>query len=426
MIPTISLGQFGLGRTPRTVTAVFDPAPLPDATVGVLYEFSIVPSGGLAPYTLEWISGPDWIFDGTNFSTFEVSATPDSGDVGTPTVSYRIIDADGNQVTLSDTLEVVDSALDVTEYFSAQVYTGNGADPRLIPGIDLSNGGFFVQKIRLWHEAHFGWSTGGGNGQIVPPNSNAYSPTSATGRFVSGGFNWASSVAAAANFNHSSAPSYVMSSFKKGAGFVDVVDYTGTGTAQDIAHSLGAAPAMIIIKRRAGGGGPLTVYHVDAGNNTALSIEGAAATSGSGFWDNTTPSATHFRVGASSVPTNNSGYLYSAILFAHVPAGIIQGCSWTGDGTANGPIIDLGWEPQFVMAINAASGAYRNVYDTARDAGFASGRRLPFSPPDSEANVKDFTLYNSGGVIGFRVHHTDANGLNVNGRNYYALVVREP
>jgi hypothetical protein len=341
------------------------------------------------------------------------------------TVTVRATDSEGNFDDVTDTIDVVAPVIDVTTVFKAHTYTGNGVDPRTLTGIDLSGGGVFLLKIQLWHQAVLGWSDGT-TGYWVFPESNVYTPAGISSRFVAGGYQWSASDVPDPNANHSSAPNYVIETFKKAASFADVVHYSGTGSAQNISHSLGKVPAMILVKRRSGGGGPITAYHVGLGNNAFLNFDSdGGGGSGSAYWDATDPSATVFRVGT-GVNTNESGYHYSAMLFAHDPTGVIQGCSWTGDGTANGPIIDLGWEPQFILTIPNAVSIARNIYDTARDPGFSSGRRQPFAPPDSQQNVSDFTLYNSGGVIGFRVHHTDSNGLNVNGRNYYAIAVREP
>lgn len=424
MIPSIHYAQFGIGKAAYTTSAVFDPSPLPDATVGTPYTAQVDASGGIPPYTYAVTTGALPAGVSLNAGTGEITGTPTTAATGV-SFTVTVTDSEGNFDDVTDTMDVAVASIDVTTVFKAHTYTGNGVDPRTLTGIDLSGGGVFLLKIQLWHQAVLGWSDGT-TGYWVLPESNVYTPAGISSRFVAGGYQWSASDVPAPNANHSSAPNYVIETFKKAASFADVVHYSGTGSAQNISHSLGKVPAMILVKRRSGGGGPITAYHVGLGNNAFLNFDSdGGGGSGPAYWDATDPSATVFRVGT-GVNTNESGYLYSAMLFAHDPTGVIQGCSWTGDGTANGPIIDLGWEPQFILTIPNAVSIARNIYDTARDPGFSSGRRQPFAPPGSQQNVSDFTLYNSGGVIGFRVHHTDANGLNVNGRNYYALVVREP
>ena len=104
--------------------------------------------------------------------------------------------------------------------------------------------------------------------------------------------------------------------FRKQPKFFDVVTYTGTGSAQAIAHSLGSVPGMIITK------GLDTAYnwgvfHRSLGNTKALILDvGNAADTGSSYWNNTDPTSTHFTVGSDNT-TNDSGENYVAYLFAH-------------------------------------------------------------------------------------------------------------
>jgi hypothetical protein len=402
------------------LVAALDPTPLPDGTEGTPYVGDIDATGGLPPYTFTVSAGALPTGTSINASTGEITGTPTTA--GTYAFTVEVEDSEGNVDDVADSVDISVMVLDVTDHFLANAYTGNGTDPRLLTGIDLSAGGAFILKSRSFQMPYLGWSDGV-EGYAVETDSNIYTPISMPTRFVAGGFNWSSSVIGAAQANHSSGVLYVLETFKKAAGFLDVVHYSGTGVAQDIPHALGKEPAMIIVKRK-NGAGPISAYHRDAGNNIALTINGDAFASGVGLWDNTNPDTNSFRVGTPAIQTNNAGYAYAAILFAHDPSGIIQACSWVGDGLPTGPTITLGWQPQFLLVATTETGVgvSRNMYDTARDPGFSTGRRLTYAAQASEVATVDFSLT----VDGFTVHHTDGNGLNVAGRLYYAVAVREP
>ena len=82
------------------------------------------------------------------------------------------------------------------------------------------------------------------------------------------------------------------------AGF-SVVTYTGTGSAATVGHGLGAAPSMVIVKRR-NGAVEWPVYHVSIGNDKYLYLNTTAAASTFAMWNNTTPTSSVFSIGVLS------------------------------------------------------------------------------------------------------------------------------
>lgn len=154
--------------------------------------------------------------------------------------------------------------------------------------------------------------------------------------------------------------------------FFDVVQYTGTGSAQSINHNLGSVPGMIIVKRTGSQG--WYVYHRSVGNGSYIRLDDAGLpVSASGYWNNTTPTATQFTVG-NAIDVNGNGLTYMAYVFAHDAGGFgeagnqsISACgSFTSDGTGLGSA-DLGWEPQFVIIKDTTNtGSNWVLYDTVR------------------------------------------------------------
>ena len=131
---------------------------------------------------------------------------------------------------------------------------------------------------------------------------------------------------------------------------------------------------MIIVLGQ--GTGDYWVYQKDVGNTKYLELnKTTAAQTNSGAWNNTTPTDSVFTVG-NGVPVNYSGQQYTAYLFADNdgdgefgPTGdqdIIKCGSYTGDDLDDGPEIDLGFEPQWLMVKNTSTTRNWIIVDNMR------------------------------------------------------------
>ena len=131
------------------------------------------------------------------------------------------------------------------------------------------------------------------------------------------------------------------------AGF-SIVSYSGTGSAGNVGHSLGVKPDLIICKNRNSNGVPRWVVY-DSVTTAAnkMYLDDASASSSTGNWGNTEPTSSVFSIGTST-GTNASGGNYITYCFASVE-GFSKIGSYTGNGSTNGPIVETGFEPAFVM-----------------------------------------------------------------------------
>ena len=149
------------------------------------------------------------------------------------------------------------------------------------------------------------------------------------------------------------------------AGF-DIVTWTGTGVNRTIAHSLGVAPKMIIAKHKDAVDNWI-VYHASLGGSpdylwlNLTSAKGVSST----VW-NTAPTSSVFGVGTDNL-TNLNGGSYVAYLFAEV-AGFSKFGSYTGNGSADGPFVYLGFRPRFIMFKRTDTTSNWVIKDTARSA----------------------------------------------------------
>ena len=147
------------------------------------------------------------------------------------------------------------------------------------------------------------------------------------------------------------------------AGF-SIVTYTGTGSAATVAHGLGVAPQVVLVKRRDGSDACWDMYHAGVDETDAAQLDTTAAFYDSAsYWNDTAPTSSVFTVGSSG-ETNGSGNLHIAYCWAP-----IQGYShfgkYIGSGNANGPFIYTGFKPAYVL-IKATDVDEWRIYDHKR------------------------------------------------------------
>ena len=283
----------------------------------------------------------------------------------------------------------------------ALAYTGTGASNA------ISSLGFSPDLVWIKNRGaatdHALYDTTRGTQAQLSSNTTGDEVTSSTGltSFDSNGFTIGTSTLV-----NTSGTQYVAWSWDEGpkAG-LDIVSYTGNGANRTIAHNLGVAPKMIIVKARVTAstdqGWP--VYHA---SNTAapetdyLLLDSTAATADlDTVWNDTAPTASVFSVGTSAlVNTNNDTYI--AYLFSEVE-GFSKFGSYTGNGSSDGPFVWCGFRPRWVMVKRTDSTGGWFVWDTARDTFNLAYKWLAPNLSDAEnstatANTWDIDILSSG------------------------------
>ena len=179
---------------------------------------------------------------------------------------------------------------------------------------------------------------------------------------------------------------------------LDVVSYAGTGVNRTVAHNLGVAPAMIIVKRsQTGATSNWQVRHtsIAAANSIQLNLTNQAAAAAT-VWNSTAPTSSVFSLGTST-DVNASGISYVAYCFAEI-AGFSRFGSYTGNGLADGPFVFCGFRPRFVLAkntINSAAGWF--IFDTSRDTFNAASNMLVPNSAGAEAPSSTYCDITSNG-----------------------------
>lgn len=279
----------------------------------------------------------------------------------------------------------------IEDVFSTWLYTGNGTAQTITNNIALStNGGMVWIKSRSDVSNHAIYDTSRGALYDIASNTTSGQTLQATGltAFGTTGF----TIGALAKINTSSS-TYVSWTFRKQAKFFDVVTYTGTGSATTIAHNLGSVPGCIMIKRTDTTTN-WAVYHRSLANTQYLILNTTAgAATGTTYWNSTTPTSTVFSLGTSG-DVNASGGTYVAYLFAHNAAGFgsagtdnVISCG-LAQTTSTDAVVNLGWEPQFVLyKASSTAGAWR-MFDNMR--GIPTGGNDAQLIPNS-SNAEDVT-----------------------------------
>ena len=219
--------------------------------------------------------------------------------------------------------------------------------------------------------------------------------------------------------------------FRKQPKFFDVVTYTGNATARTIAHSLGSVPGMIIVKRTDSTAN-LDVYHRSLTSaNYSLLLNLTGAQDETGYFANTTPTDTVFSISSNSV-VNASGGTYVAYLFAHDAGGfgddgeqnVISCGSYVGNGSSTGPVINLGYEPQWVLIKDTTSGVQDWILqDTMRGMTVTADVGAYVKPNTSSAEFA--TSYVTPQPTGFQINQTSGQ-VNTSGNTYIYIAIRRP
>lgn len=147
---------------------------------------------------------------------------------------------------------------------------------------------------------------------------------------------------------------------------ISIATYTGTGANATVGHGLGVAPKMIIVKNRTGANN-WAVYHANLTSAAYyLSLnQTIAQTSNNTLWNSTAPTSSVFSVGTAGDTNGNTNNLV-AYAFSEI-AGFSKFGSYTGNGSANGPFVYLGFRPKFVMVKRTDVAGNWIIEDSARD-----------------------------------------------------------
>ena len=263
-----------------------------------------------------------------------------------------------------------------TDYFNTKLYSGNGST-NAITGVGFQPDITWCKKSNSAQD-HGLVDAVRGVTEVIYPNASHAQTTDANSltAFDSDGFTLGSS----GDFNQNS-DSYASWNWKaNGAGSaneagsinttstsanttsgVSIIKYTGNGSdGATIGHGLGVAPTFLIAKKTSGseswyvGSSGLTSWDYKLYLDTA----DAQSTNTPPVFGGTAPTTTLITLGGGAYPnpTNASGQTYIMYAFAPIKGFSLMG-SYTGNGNANGPLINTGFKPAMVIIKSSTVGS---------------------------------------------------------------------
>ena len=209
---------------------------------------------------------------------------------------------------------------------------------------------------------------------------------------------------------------------KRATGFMDVVAYSGSGSATTLSHNLKVVPELMIVKQRSGSGESWTVWNKTiAATNSAATLWLNSTSSVNNFsnrFNSTAPTSSVFSV-AGDTSTNGSGSTYVNYLFATL-AGVSKVGSYTGTGS--NVDVDCGFSAgaRFILIKRTDSTGDWYYWDSAR--GIIAGND-PYQLMNSTAAEVTNTDYVDPLSSGFTVTSSAPAALNASGGSYIFLAI---
>ena len=205
---------------------------------------------------------------------------------------------------------------------------------------------------------------------------------------------------------------------------LDIVSWSGTGSAKTESHSLSAVPHFMWNKNRA----DATQHNIYHHKNTSapeteimyLNLTNATADDNA-FWNDTAPTSSVFSVGTDN-GANGSSDAMITYLFSE-KQGFSKFGSYTGNGVTSGggPFVYLGFRPAFIIIKNTASTPDWVMFDNKR-VGYntAGNEKLYPNATNAEADITEIDLLSNG----FKLH-TDGTETNTTNQVYIYMAFAE-
>lgn len=295
--------------------------------------------------------------------------------------------------------------------FDLVSYVGNGSAAQVIStNVDLSSGGLVI-LYSVTRGAVFAFSVDGSSVRCNRVDTFSVNTNTPVSDFTASSF-----TVKTTTYNQSGA-TYYAAVVKKTSSLLDVVSYTGTGSATTISHSLGQVPSACFVFRLSGASSHIYRESTQA-NNVYFQFSANNRFTATNRWNNSAMTSSSFPVGTDG-STNALGESYIAVLLGNL-AGITNHGSYTG--TASSVTVSSGFIPDFMFSrIISGTATSQNFVDTIRNPGF-TGDDFSYSPfTYAQTNMGD-VLQVSGSDL---VSGTTSHPFNSNGNTFLRLAFKK-
>ena len=308
------------------------------------------------------------------------------------------------------------------DHFNTVLYTGNGST-QSITGIGFQPDWVWIKGRSVAAGSNLSDSVRGVNKQLQTASTAAEETlTTCVTAFDSDGFSlgsngnvntnsgtfvaWNWLAGGGTTTNPSGGTITTTASVNTTAGF-SVFTYTGNGSAAHIAHGLGVAPTVVIIKGRSNTDNWFVKHPGISANQYVYINSTGAVASGSNVWSATNPDATKIYIGTDA-GVNGSGETYVCYALAE-KKGYSKFGSYTGNGNASGTYVHTGFRPAWVLVKRTDSaGNNWQLHDIKRTQ-YAQPINHRVSPTVTLAEQTGDTLGFEFFANGFRPNNTNAD-----------------
>jgi hypothetical protein len=332
-----------------------------------------------------------------------------------------------------------DDPIYLDKVFKQQQYIGTGNQITVNNGIDIATDGGLVWIKRRDSYGHFWFDTARGTSVALSPNltNPNFSEPNGVNNFNSTGYKIGTNGTSDGAFNATD-QEYQSYTFKKQAGFFDIVTYSGNNeTAFNVSHNLGVKPGAILIKDT--GTNTHKWYWWSKGMDTNMNLKfntNSEISTDSSYDIGASLTSTHFRVPTGS-EVNYQG-TYIAYLWADGDEAAAQIFGETGDkpltkmgtytGTSGHNDINIGFEPQWLLIkrFDANETEHWFVFDTFKGWGNSKPestriQKITNQGEFTESTSMSFTPTPTG--FRFESGRSDYNG---NNGKYLYMAIRRP
>ena len=300
-------------------------------------------------------------------------------------------------------------------FMNPKLYAGNGAASHAITGVGFQPDWVWLKNRSGADNNSLNDVVRGANKNLVSNNANAEATTTdqlmsfnsdgftvgASGsantngnNFVS--WNWKAGTAVSGSTTGSGTAKTYTGSVNTTSGF-SIIKYTGNGTAgHTIPHRLGVAPKMIIVKALSTNDDWM-VGHISVGFNQFMILNSDVRDATGTQWNSTTPTSSVFSIGSNN-NMNQNGNNFIAYCFANV-RGFSQFGGYTGNNNTDGPFINTGFKPAWVMVKKVSGANHWIIWDDKRSTkdGFnIIDRKLYANLNNAENGNNDISFFSNG------------------------------
>ena len=325
-------------------------------------------------------------------------------------------------------------AANVADVFSTYLWKGNGGSQTITNGIDLAGeGGMVWIKNRTSSSTHSVHDTERGvHNRLRPDTTNASGSQDPYGvsAFNSNGLSYGSG----GHNNNQTGQDYVSWTFRNSKKFFKAVTFSYGGSSSSptiVTHDLGCTVGMTFVKQTNGTQNWYVQHKNVTGNDNNgalnLTIAFAGGNGQSTSFTSITDTQATFGAAASFPAGTYVAYFFADNSSEDAEDQMIKCGSYTGNNAVIGPVVNLGWEPQFVLIKSTQGSDAWVMFDSMRGlpegTGNASSKRI--LSPNSSSGEGGTNSGISVDPTGF--HVTGVGGqTNDNNYQYIYMAIRGP